>query len=469
VIKKGDILERAREWRLRADVVEKDYVLGWLLAAIAQHEEAASDWVFKGGTCVKKCFFETYRFSEDLDFTLTPDAAYTETELRDILSAITTVASELSGVTFSADTIDVRPRKDKQGRATFQGRVGYQGPLGAPGWPRILFDLTRHEPIIDEPVLRPVHHPYPDPIPSETVVQTYSFEELLAEKLRALCERARPRDLYDVVYIIENGGPALRLDHVREVFADKCAVKELAVPSAAGIIALVRAAPEISTEWANMLGHQLPYLPAVDVWLGRLPAAVVWVDPKIEVVASTELAILGVAAGEVVIAADGVQHWGGGIPLETIRFAGANRLVLRCVYSGKQRSLEPYSLRRSRPGNLLLYAHEIESDQIKAFTVAKIEQLTVSDQIFAARHQVEFTATGALDTWIPVSTRLSAARSTWRVHRASPRAGPAYVYQCHVCHREFRHRTRDASLRRHRIASGSHYCTGRRGAFVKTE
>ena len=26
--------------------------------------------VFKGGTCIKKCYFETYRFSEDLDFTL---------------------------------------------------------------------------------------------------------------------------------------------------------------------------------------------------------------------------------------------------------------------------------------------------------------------------------------------------------------------------------------------------------------
>ena len=27
-------------------------------------------WIFKGGTCLKKCFFETYRFSGDLDFTL---------------------------------------------------------------------------------------------------------------------------------------------------------------------------------------------------------------------------------------------------------------------------------------------------------------------------------------------------------------------------------------------------------------
>jgi predicted nucleotidyltransferase component of viral defense system len=55
-------------------VVEKDYVLGWLLAGIGEHPATRDTWVFKGGTCLKKCFFETYRFSEDLDFTLTDPA-----------------------------------------------------------------------------------------------------------------------------------------------------------------------------------------------------------------------------------------------------------------------------------------------------------------------------------------------------------------------------------------------------------
>jgi predicted nucleotidyltransferase component of viral defense system len=76
MITKREILERAGEWNLRPEVVEKDYVLGWLLAAISQHSMARDFWVLKGGTCVKKCFFETYRFSEDLDFSLLPGAAY---------------------------------------------------------------------------------------------------------------------------------------------------------------------------------------------------------------------------------------------------------------------------------------------------------------------------------------------------------------------------------------------------------
>ena len=67
MIAKQEILDRSVEWQLRLGVVEKDYVLGWLLAALAQHPETSQQWVFKGGTCLKKCFFETYRFSEDLD------------------------------------------------------------------------------------------------------------------------------------------------------------------------------------------------------------------------------------------------------------------------------------------------------------------------------------------------------------------------------------------------------------------
>jgi predicted nucleotidyltransferase component of viral defense system len=70
VIDRLELLELAREFSLRPDVVEKDYALGWLLAGIGQHPDISQAWVFKGGTCLKKCYFETYRFSEDLDFTL---------------------------------------------------------------------------------------------------------------------------------------------------------------------------------------------------------------------------------------------------------------------------------------------------------------------------------------------------------------------------------------------------------------
>ena len=70
MIDRQEILEFAGEVGLDPNVVEKDYVLGWVLAGISQHPRTRDTWLFKGGTCLKKCYFETYRFSEDLDFTL---------------------------------------------------------------------------------------------------------------------------------------------------------------------------------------------------------------------------------------------------------------------------------------------------------------------------------------------------------------------------------------------------------------
>ena len=63
MISKRELEQLRAEWSLDIGVIEKDYILGWLLAGIAQHSELASSWVFKGGTCLRKCFYETFRFS----------------------------------------------------------------------------------------------------------------------------------------------------------------------------------------------------------------------------------------------------------------------------------------------------------------------------------------------------------------------------------------------------------------------
>lgn len=50
-------------------VIEKDYVLSWILKGIFESSLAAN-LVFKGGTALRKVYFKDYRFSEDLDFTI---------------------------------------------------------------------------------------------------------------------------------------------------------------------------------------------------------------------------------------------------------------------------------------------------------------------------------------------------------------------------------------------------------------
>src|SRR5205807_9780083 len=98
MIDKREMLEAASSFSLLPHVVEKDYVLGWMLAGIYAHEELADSWVFKGGTCLKKCFFETYRFSEDLDFTLRDEAHLDEGFLKRVFAEVGAWIYEETGI-----------------------------------------------------------------------------------------------------------------------------------------------------------------------------------------------------------------------------------------------------------------------------------------------------------------------------------------------------------------------------------
>jgi predicted nucleotidyltransferase component of viral defense system len=58
----------ARNKKVQQYIVEKDYALSYLLAAIATTDGLGENLVLKGGTALKKLYFPDYRFSEDLDY-----------------------------------------------------------------------------------------------------------------------------------------------------------------------------------------------------------------------------------------------------------------------------------------------------------------------------------------------------------------------------------------------------------------
>src|SRR5579864_9710043 len=124
----SEILENSREWGLRPDVVEKDYVLVWLLAGISA-QPLTKEWIFKGGTCLKKCYFETYRFSEDLDFTLRKEDQLDEEFLRGTFEEVVAWVTDQSGLTVPADQLEFDIYDNPRDRPNCQGKVAYRGPV----------------------------------------------------------------------------------------------------------------------------------------------------------------------------------------------------------------------------------------------------------------------------------------------------------------------------------------------------
>jgi predicted nucleotidyltransferase component of viral defense system len=471
MINKQDILDRAAEWQLRPEVVEKDYVLGWLLAAISSHSELQALWIFKGGTCIKKTYFETYRFSEDLDFTLVREAPYSEAAILEQLQAVARSAAEMSGLELPTDLIRVLPRHNKAGQDTFQGRLYYRGPLQrTQNYASIIFDITNDETVVAEPVARTVFHPYSDGLPANVAVQCYSLEELLAEKTRALYQRTRPRDLYDVVYLLENCINAIDLAEAQRIFGAKCESKGLPIPSSDELLLLVQQNEELRADWANMLAHQLPNLPEIDGTVARFASLIGWIDKPEFVSAEASLGAAVRASAEYnSIPLSGIRFWGGGSPVERIRFAGANRLLLEFDYHGEHREVEPYSLREARTtGNILLYARELHLDHVKAFKIDEMANVRTTNTGFTPRYRVELSAQGPLS--IPEITRNPAVIRSPRLsgtRRTSAFQGPIHVFECTYCGKRFKRQKYDAQLKPHKDKTGWD-CPGRIGFSVDT-
>ncbi len=128
MIDKREILEAASSFSLLPNVVEKDYVLGWILAGIYAHEELTENWVFKGGTCLKKCYFETYRFSEDLDFTLRNEEQLDEEFLRTTFEEVVVWVTDQSGLNISPDQLEFDIYNNPRGRLNCQAKIADRGP-----------------------------------------------------------------------------------------------------------------------------------------------------------------------------------------------------------------------------------------------------------------------------------------------------------------------------------------------------
>lgn len=59
----------ASEKKIALDLIEKDYLLGWILFGVSQ-STINKKIVFKGGTALSKIYYPfNWRISEDLDFT----------------------------------------------------------------------------------------------------------------------------------------------------------------------------------------------------------------------------------------------------------------------------------------------------------------------------------------------------------------------------------------------------------------
>ena len=177
----------ARLKRLSLVNIEKDYLQELILFSI--YSIVGKELVFKGGTCLYK-IYKLNRFSEDLDFTLTKKL--------DIKKLASKIASDLELL-----NIKCRIKEIKEYRNEINIRLLLNGPLYKGSKETQCFiplNISRKEQIILEPKRESIIPLYKE-IPN---FELFSMQEkeILAEKVRAIFTRQKPRDIYDLLFLI---------------------------------------------------------------------------------------------------------------------------------------------------------------------------------------------------------------------------------------------------------------------------
>jgi len=214
------------------DAVLKDYALSYLLAGIQSVPELDQTLAFKGGTALRKCFFEGYRFSEDLDFTLLEPIEDLEPLVRRATEGAVQRMSEYGP--FSAEVRPAAHRAEHPfGQQDF--RITLKYPTGA-SLP-LKVEITRDEPIVVGTERRNILHAFPEE-DLQVSVNCYRIEEIVIEKLRAFLQARenlgrrdwlnRSRDLYDLWAVRQRPDADIDWGALRSVLAQKCEARGVA-------------------------------------------------------------------------------------------------------------------------------------------------------------------------------------------------------------------------------------------------
>ena len=240
MISLNEIRRKAREQGVPISTVERDYAQNWLLKT-----QSSFPFALKGGTGIRKVYFNNYRFSDDLDFTLLEDIA--KTKLERIIQMAIDRARDESGINFREDT------GLKENVNGFVSYVYFQIMQRGNNVTSVKLDITK---IDSEKILLPlgkkrIFHLYSDNLDAEIMV--YALEEIEAEKIRSLFQRTRPRDLYDVWYLWD------RVDQskVMLILPEKFRVKGVKLD----LKGLVQRKLNFKNAWETSLGYQMKNLP----------------------------------------------------------------------------------------------------------------------------------------------------------------------------------------------------------------
>lgn len=181
MMRKADITQWGVEhpWQ-NENQVEQDLLLSMAIVEIANDPLLGGELVLRGGTAFHKLFLpEPYRYSEDLDFVRTSAGG-----IGDVMKHLTSLGRNLG--------FEVRTKMGEFPKVYW--RFAFED--GTPG--KIKLEINTYERSPMMPLAKRIHRVENPFYTGWAEIPTFQPEELVATKLRALYQRKKGRDLYDL-------------------------------------------------------------------------------------------------------------------------------------------------------------------------------------------------------------------------------------------------------------------------------
>ncbi len=260
------------------EVLERDYILSWILAGISRVDALQDRLAFKGGTALKKCYFGHYRFSEDMDFSgmgAVPTGEAMERAVRKACDVAAGLLDEYAPVEIICERYTERePHPGGQEAFTIRARLPWQRRPQT----RVMVEVS-----VDEPVLKPVQereviHEYGEPLDARLPV--YALEEIIAEKLRAILQhveelekrgwsRSRARDYYDLWRMLGTYKDRLNFSGFASFLRQKCEIRKVDFDGPEDFFQET-VLGYVERTWEQWLGPLVPELPSFQKVVGEL-------------------------------------------------------------------------------------------------------------------------------------------------------------------------------------------------------
>lgn len=197
------------QWQMLA-MVEQDLIISRVLVSLYNDPIIKNNLVFRGGTALNKLFLNPpARYSEDIDF-VQKNAEPIGTTIDAIREALKPWLGEPK-----------RKITERSAKLVYQ----YQSVDGLPAKLKIEINTTEHFQVLP---LR--FQPFSLDSPwfkGECVIATYELEELMATKLRALYQRRKGRDLFDLWYVFKQ--MTINKKQVLEIFQNYCVYNNIMI------------------------------------------------------------------------------------------------------------------------------------------------------------------------------------------------------------------------------------------------